>query len=360
MRLLIAVATLVGIPLWLQAVIADKWIVVTTIQSPTEALKRLAQLDDWQLLVVGDKKTPTDWYLDEKTIYLSAEDQETLPYALCTLLPWNHYARKNIGYLYAIEHGAKIIYETDDDNYVIEKINVFQNKPTVTLESNNPVINVYSYFGQPRIWPRGYPLAYVTKSHEYSIMHQQNTKKVVIEQGLINNEPDLDALFRLTRYDNSDIYFDSVKKPCVLQVGNFCPFNTQNTIFHKEAFWALYIPSHVPFRVCDIWRGYIVQRLLWETDHALCFTQPTAIQERNIHDFMKDFEGEQDLYLKTHNLLTFLLHWNCNERNSPILIKGSKLYKDLIAQGFIGSQEEALFQAWIYDLNRVIANSAKI
>ena len=33
---------------------------------------------------------------------------------------WLH-RRKNIGYLYAIEHGATQVYETDDDNELIAK-----------------------------------------------------------------------------------------------------------------------------------------------------------------------------------------------------------------------------------------------
>ena len=31
-------------------------------------------------------------------------------------LPWNHFGRKNIGYLYAISMGAKTIFDFDDDN----------------------------------------------------------------------------------------------------------------------------------------------------------------------------------------------------------------------------------------------------
>ena len=32
------------------------------------------------------------------------------------LIPWNHFGRKNVGFLYAIAHGAHVIYDTDDDN----------------------------------------------------------------------------------------------------------------------------------------------------------------------------------------------------------------------------------------------------
>lgn len=43
--------------------------------------------------------------------YLSPEDQEALPYRIKNLLSWDHFGRKNIGYLYAIHHGAKVMAE---------------------------------------------------------------------------------------------------------------------------------------------------------------------------------------------------------------------------------------------------------
>ena len=38
-----------------------KWIVVTTINSPTEDVKKLAAMKGWKVVVVGDTKTPADW-----------------------------------------------------------------------------------------------------------------------------------------------------------------------------------------------------------------------------------------------------------------------------------------------------------
>ncbi len=43
-----------------QIISHDKWIVVTTINYPTPALEKLAKLKDWQLDIVGDKKTHKD------------------------------------------------------------------------------------------------------------------------------------------------------------------------------------------------------------------------------------------------------------------------------------------------------------
>jgi len=39
----------------------DKWIVVTTINSPTEDVKKLSGIEGWKVVVVGDTKTPADW-----------------------------------------------------------------------------------------------------------------------------------------------------------------------------------------------------------------------------------------------------------------------------------------------------------
>lgn len=350
------IAVLAVLPLFIFCREAENWIVVTTIHYPTEALKKLAKLSDWQLLVIGDKKTPKDWYLDEKCIYLSPEEQEKLPYELVKHLPWNHYSRKNIGYLYAIEHGARFIYETDDDNYVINTIHSVSSCPVVTLCSKESVVNVYSYFGQPDVWPRGYPLSQIHNKANIEIS-EEGDKKIVIEQGLVNNEPDVDAIFRLTRNASCGISFEN-RASCILAKRNFCPFNTQNTLFHREAFWGLYIPTHVPFRVCDIWRSYLTQRLLWETDGHLCFTSPSAIQERNSHDLMKDFLDEQVLYLKTDQFIHFLLQWKYSDIND-ILYNLYDLYSNSIRSGFIGDSEDLLIQAWIKDFKKVQSFSTR-
>jgi hypothetical protein len=34
------------------------------------------------------------------------------------LLPWQSFGRKNVGYLYAIARGAKVIWDFDDDNFL--------------------------------------------------------------------------------------------------------------------------------------------------------------------------------------------------------------------------------------------------
>ena len=39
----------------------DKWIVFTTINPPTEDVKKLAKIPGWKVVVVGDTKSPEIW-----------------------------------------------------------------------------------------------------------------------------------------------------------------------------------------------------------------------------------------------------------------------------------------------------------
>ena len=141
------------------------WAVVTTIHYPTEALKKLNSIANVHLVVVADKKTPTDWNLDGCE-FLSVDKQLSLNYRIIPLLPWNHYSRKNIGYLYAIEHGAQIIYDTDDDNFITGNNIEFIPAKTMLMAPTTQacVINPYAYFGQSTVWPRGYPIELILEN----------------------------------------------------------------------------------------------------------------------------------------------------------------------------------------------------
>jgi hypothetical protein len=328
----------------------DKWIVVTTIQYPTSQLKKLATIEGWHLLVVGDKKTPTDWYLDNCE-YLDPVKQINLGYKIADLLPWNHYSRKNIGYLYAIEHGANIIYDTDDDNIPLNGLQPLNNVACLPLlTSSDYFINIYAYFGRPYIWPRGYPLEVIRNSSAYKEL-PAIYMNIGVEQGMVNEDPDVDAIFRLTQHHENDVFFVP-KSSCGLSFGIFCPFNSQNTFFHKKAFFTLYLPSTVSMRVSDIWRSYYAQKLLNDINLRIVFSGPNAIQKRNEHNLMHDFVLEQDLYSKTMDLVNFLRKWdNPALKNSVNAM--TILFEDLISRKFFTGHELALCKAWLEDLAKI-------
>jgi len=134
---------------------------VTTINYPTEAIKVFARQPGWKVVVVGDTKTPSDWRYPNCT-FLSVQTQAELGYRITSILPFRHYGRKNIGYLYAIQHGAKVIYESDDDNVPSSGQLVYLDEEEEIVsyvhQQDQIAVNVYSHFGQPTVWPRGFPL----------------------------------------------------------------------------------------------------------------------------------------------------------------------------------------------------------
>ena len=68
-----------------------------------------------QFLIIGDSKGPFEYDLPGAELW-TLDRQRSLTFSLQARLPIKHYSRKNLGYLIAIERGAGLIYETDDDN----------------------------------------------------------------------------------------------------------------------------------------------------------------------------------------------------------------------------------------------------
>ena len=74
----------------------DKWIIVTSINKPTDQIQKLASIKEFQLLVVADRKTDPNWY-HEGAIFLGVDDQRTLGFRTTADIPFDSYTRKNIG-----------------------------------------------------------------------------------------------------------------------------------------------------------------------------------------------------------------------------------------------------------------------
>jgi hypothetical protein len=133
------------------------YIVITSIHGLTDAVEELSKKEDWHIVVVGDKKSKPIISTDRLT-YLSIEDQYELGYPMTELIPYNHYSRKNIGYMYAIKNGAEIIYETDDDNYPSKMWDVPSISGNEMVKASGFVNICHLYTKQRPIWPRGFPL----------------------------------------------------------------------------------------------------------------------------------------------------------------------------------------------------------
>ena len=155
----------------------SKWIVITSLNEPTLSVKKFSDrlVAGWWIVVVGDEKSPKN-YRYPNVEFLSVEKQKKLYPTLSKSIPFNHYSRKNIGYLYAIRNDAKLVLDTDDDNF--PKLN-FGNNISLSGKSryvhSKSWINIYSYFSNENIWPRGLPLDYIHEKGQ--IIHNDHKEK---------------------------------------------------------------------------------------------------------------------------------------------------------------------------------------
>jgi len=334
---------------------SENWGVLTTIFSPTKAVHQFQDLSDWCLVIVADKHTPISYALPANGVFLSAEEQIKLFDAeFLSHVPWNHFGRKSVGYLYAVQQGAKRIWDFDDDNYLIDpsELNNLIAHNFTTKEysqfSAPHVFNPYPEFSPTRLpsWPRGLPLDLI-KSKAPTIY--ANVKpKVGVLQSLANVDPDVDAIFRMTQALPHS--FSRASKRVVLDSGIMSPYNAQATLHAYDAFWALLLPITVPGRVSDIWRGYFAQPLLWKCGMHLAFINPLVEQNRSAHNYMRDFAAETDLYKKTGPLLNFLQSWSSQHTTIPDAYQ--KMWIDMYERGFIEEEDVFLAQAWLKSLLR--------
>lgn len=340
----------------------ERWIVVTSIFQPSPATRKLGEMtrQGWCYVVVADTNGPAEYDDVEGVIYLTVERQRALHFHIMDLVPWRHFGRKNVGYLYAIAHGAKIIYDTDDDNRLKEaSIPILGDGLAVPVNVSRTlgkdlVFNPYPSFRPTcgHIWPRGLPLDYVQGKNveNWTLVATQLERPPAVQQYLADEDPDVDAVFRLTR--KLPCFFEGLppEVPEVLATPQqvFIPYNAQATVHLYEAFWGLLLPVTVHGRVSDIWRSYLTEKLLWDIGQVVAFTSPHVVHDRVAHDYLKDFQSESDLYLKSHAMVSFLARWTSD---APTLVERlEQLWAALYTRGFVELGDLQLAQAWIRDL----------
>jgi hypothetical protein len=309
-------------------------------------------LHDIDFIVIGDTKSPADFFLPGCD-YISIERQRMLPYGLAAILPEKHYARKNLGYLLAMERGAEIIIETDDDNYPMQS---FWSERTTSVASfkvsNTGWVNVYRYFTDLAIWPRGFPLELIKNPLPHIDSSSFGSHYCPIQQGLADENPDVDAIYRLTR--ELPFYFKE-SGPVAIGSKHWTPFNSQNTTWFKNAFLLLYIPSYCSFRMCDIWRSFVATRICWDNDWNILFHYPTVHQERNEHSLLEDFFDETIGYLNNYSICNELEKLNLKSGIGNIPDGLINCYEAFIRNGLIDKNEIKILEKWIDDVNRLIA-----
>lgn len=326
--------------------------VITTIQQPTDPVEQLAARAkelNAKVLIIGDRKGPSDYAVAGTEFWPLPKQQES-EFEIAGKLPENHYARKNVGYLIAIGRGAECIYESDDDNAPRKNWSPRHESLAAQPAKNCEWLNAYRHFSSLNIWPRGFPLDEVA-TNGMSGAHGNRpatlTVSAPIQQGLANGSPDVDAIWRLVL--DQAVEFNHAPS-LWLPPGTWCPFNSQSTWWWPLAYPLMYLPSYCSFRMTDIWRGFIAQRCLWELQCGLVFHAPEVNQQRNPHNLMRDFADEVNGYLRNKELCAILASLELETGTESTRKNLLSCYEALVKTEFFPAEELILVKAWLNDL----------
>lgn len=328
-------------------------VVMTSIAPPNSVMRCIAahcSRLNWDFILVGDRKSPQNFEL-EGCSFFSIEKQLNLGFRTAIQCPKNHYARKNVGYLIAMRNGANIIIETDDDNMPCKEFwNPRHLQHKAFLIENAGWTNSYSYFTSNKIWPRGFPLDKINKPTPSLHTLTRKTIDCPIQQGLADDNPDVDAIYRLL----FPLPFRFQEAPSIALGNNsWCPFNSQNTTWFPPAFPLLYLPAHCSFRMTDIWRSLVAQRIAFANGWHILFHAPTVKQDRNEHDLLNDFKEEVPGYLNNQKIKAALDSLPIKKGIRFITDNMKRCYQELIAMKLVGNDEMDLLDSWIQDIREI-------
>ena len=262
-----------------------KFIVCTSINPPTQAIKKFDNFKDWTLIVVGDLKTPKNYKL-KNGIFLNKREQNLIDKKLSDLIGWNCIERRNFGILLAKKHNADIIALVDDDNIPYKdwgkNLLVGKKKFINTYEVKTPVFDPISVTKYKNLWHRGFPL---------NLLDQRNAKLVGKKKIMIDvqadfwdGDPDIDAITRVIfkpkcKFEKKIFPFHSKK---------ISPFNSQNTFLSSNLLKDYFLfPDQG--RMHDIWASYFLQ---YRRKINVIYNKSSVIQKRNIHTAAKDLSDE--------------------------------------------------------------------
>ena len=328
-------------------------IVITTINKLNQNIKNYdikSNKIGWNLIVIGDKKTPKDFKLKFGD-YFSFNDQKNLNLKFAKICPTNNYARKNIGYLLSFLKND-IIIETDDDNY--PKLKFFTSRKknhSVRNIKNHSWINIYKIFNKNTeiIWPRGLPLDEVD-STKIKVSNKIETNKFNLQQGVADINPDVDAIYRILN-KKINIKFKNLK---ISLNNSLSTFNSQNTTWFRDIFPLMYLPVTCPMRCTDIWRSLVVLRIMKLNKLKILFFGTDIYQKRNSHNLLDDMEQELKLYLYDKKIYETLDKLKLKKGKKFFLQNLKICYTALIKKKFLNKSEIKYLDAWIFDCKNIL------
>jgi hypothetical protein len=295
-----------------------------------ENFARFGHLDDVEVIIIPDRKTPAATYERARGISgkglkvscptLDEQDQYLKKVGLTPdFVPSNSDNRRNIGFLMAYESDAHFLISIDDDNFCTREQDAFTEHAVVcSAPAEYPAVSSPSGFynicdllemEHPNpVYPRGFP--YFARHRSDSVQERTTVAEIHVNAGLWTLDPDVDALTWLVCRPRVRSFKG---RSVVLAADTWSPVNTQNTALRRDAIPAYYFLrmgypiSGIPIdRYGDIFSGYFVQACMKHLGGAIRFGSPDAEHRRNSHNHMRDAINEIACIAVLEDLLPWL------------------------------------------------------
>ena len=292
-------------------------ITITTINVPKfleglcENINEHGHVDETTIIIIADKKTPND--AEDYCIKTSQKYNVKLEYfdiakqlnefknnqQLLNLFPYNTPDRVMLGGMLSYMRGCERLIAVDDDNYSTEHDFVGFHQITGETREIDIIDNDYGWFNVHNalieennipFFPRGYPWS-KRKNNANEKKLIKKSCKIVVNQGLVLEDPDIDAISRLFWPIRATGMADGYGTQFGLNKGVWSPFNYQNTSIIRDLIPCYYRPLST-LRNGDIWTAYVFNKLSDHFDDVLTFGQPLVKQLRNEHDLWDDLDIE--------------------------------------------------------------------
>lgn len=317
-------------------------IVVTTIYEPAwldgylSNLRAHGRMADTHLSIIVDRKTPASVHAAARAAQAQGfslwcptiEEQEAYLATLAVpegFVPWNTDNRRNLGFLKAAERGVDVLISIDDDNYCLPGSDFVGAHHAVgrrlgaigphAYASGAPWFNLCERLDTERpmtIHARGFPYAARRGAHAAlgPVPAEALERTVAINAGLWTEDPDVDALTRLTLKPRVT---GARAGNVVLGPGTWSPVNTQNTALVRAAIPAYYyvrmgyaLQGLRIDRFGDILSGYFVQACAQHLGELVRIGDPVAEHRRSTHNLFKDLYFELAGVVLIEELLPWL------------------------------------------------------
>ena len=329
----------------------NKTIVCTTPHDISDAIKKYDTLEDYNLIIIGDETTPSNYGKTLNRGMFIPYDFE-LGFKIEKFLPLNCAQRSLLGYLQAIKEKSDVIVTVSDDVFPYDSFGKNLNVGNDINITTNKIIGngYYNYLPDIcdvpfKIWQRGFPITDLNdNAHLEKLENISGIYNIGVQADYCDGDLDVDALVRL-QYGELD--YKCKDYPILIGKNVYSPFNNQSTFFYKATFPLMLLLLSIG-RMDDIWMSYICQRIMWQQNYFLYFGNITSYHKRGKRDLLKDFNNEILGYKYTKHFLTFLQHLEFKTNNIfDCFIEFCLLAEEL---SYFPESFKKLWRLWISDI----------